>query len=796
MLTDLKPINSNFIMKNHINLFLILGIFALSALFSCTSKDIYVSFSGNDTNSGTMEKPFATIKKAKIEARKINKSVNIILREGTYYLTEKKMITSQDSRSKNAPLVIKSYPGEKVVISGAIHLKLNWEVYKDGIWMAKVNEDFLFDQLYVNGKAQRMARYPNYDATARIFGGTSADAISPERVAKWQSPAGGIVHTIHPSEWGSYHYIIKGKDNKNILTLERKIHNEDRKFTSLTAPMHPKSRFVENIFEELDTVNEWYYNKNIRTIYFYPPEGVNLANTSIEIPQIESLIEFKGSEEAPVENIKIEGLTFSHTLRTFMNTSERMSRGDWYIYRCGTVFMEGTQNCKIENCTFTELGGNAVFVNSYNRDVEVTGCLFKNIGASALCFCGNADAQYSLRAPLEERALHIGPKTNNYPANCTVYDNLMFNLGTIEKQVAGVHISMARCITVSHNTIYDVPRAGINVNDGMWGGHIIEFNDVFNTVLETADHGAFNSWGRDHDYFRAGDTLALTQRDKIAGLDVLSPIIIRNNRFRCDHGWDIDLDDGSQNYHIYNNLLLSGGIKLREGFFRIVENNIIINNSLHPHVWHENSDDVFTKNVVTTGYYPIRMPKIWTKYIDKNIFLDSLSCEKSKVDGRDSISIYCPPDFINAEAGDYRFKENSPAFSVGFKNFDMNNFGVVSENLKALAKKPPLPKLISFVYKENEVVTINDMEVKSVKMGERSATGMFAEKGVFVVNVNEKSKFSDILKSGDVILSYNTKEINNLRDFQEAVMTPNWSASIKIGVYRRGRGMLNLILTK
>ena len=54
-------------------------------------------------------------------------------------------------------------------------------------------------------------------------------------------------------------------------------------------------------------------------------------------------------------------------------------------------------------------------------------------------------------------------------------------------------------------------------------------------------------------------------------LDAQKPTIIRNNRFRCDHGWDIDLDDGSSNYHIYNNLCLNGGIKLREGFHRIVE---------------------------------------------------------------------------------------------------------------------------------------------------------------------------------------------------------------------------------
>jgi hypothetical protein len=83
--------------------------------------------------------------------------------------------------------------------------------------------------------------------------------------------------------------------------------------------------------------------------------------------------------------------------------------------------------------------------------------------------------------------------------------------------------------------------------------------------------------------------------------------IIRNNRFRCDHGWDVDLDDGSSNYHIYNNVMLNGGLKFREGFKRKAENNIMINNSFHPHVWFKNSDDYFTRNIVMTPYAPIGM---------------------------------------------------------------------------------------------------------------------------------------------------------------------------------------------
>ena len=114
---------------------------------------------------------------------------------------------------------------------------------------------------------------------------------------------------------------------------------------------------------------------------------------------------------------------------------------------------------------------------------------------------------------------------------------------------------MAARITVDHYSIYDMPRAGINIGDGSWGGHLIKHCDVFDTVRETGDHGSFNSWGRDRFWHpdraemdaRGGASRAAAARRRQAHRH-------RHNRWRCDHGWDIDLDDGSSNYVIKNNL--------------------------------------------------------------------------------------------------------------------------------------------------------------------------------------------------------------------------------------------------
>ena len=697
--------------------------------------NIYVSPKGNDANEGLESKPLASIGRAVAEARKLSGEVNINLLEGTYYLSQPIVFTAEDSRKENETLTIKNFDNQKVSISGSVVLNLKWNAYKNGIWQTNVNQDLNFDELFVNGQLQKMARYPNYDPLAKYFNGTAEDAISKERVARWKLPEGGYVHALHQNEWGDFHYIITGKNDKGELAIEGGWQNNRK------MGMHKKYRFVENVFEELDTVNEWFYDKKAKILYYYPPKGLDIKTAKFETPQIAHLFEFKGSETKPVKNISIEGLTLTQTLRTFMENREPLLRSDWTIYRGGAVLYDGAINCSLKNCSLSNLGGNAVFFNNYNRNCEVSGCLIAEIGASAFCFVGDPNAvrspsfEYWQFVPLAQIDRTPGPKTNNYSAECKVYDNLMFNLGLVEKQSAGVELSMCQSITVSHNTIYDVPRAGINVSEGTWGGHVIEYNDVFNTVKESGDHGYFNSWGRDrywHPDKKVLDSIVENNYD-LALADMVKLIILRNNRMRCDHGWDIDLDDGSSNYQIYNNLCLNGGIKLREGVNRVVENNIMINNTFHPHVWFKNCNDVFRHNIVSSGYMPIRID-VWGKETDYNAFPDSASLKAARERGTDKHSVCGNQDFENPQAGDFRLKEGSVALSVGFKNFAMDSFGVVSPRLKALAKKVTIPAVVALEKAGNdEIIDFMGAKVKNLTtLGERSATGMDDTKGVLV----------------------------------------------------------------
>jgi len=750
---------------------ILFAVLFLSSVGLFAQTNIYVSPKGNDANKGTQTKPFASISKAVAEARKTKGKVVVNLLEGTYYQNQPIVFTPSDSRKENESLTITNFKNQKVSVNGSVALNLKWETYKNGIWQAKVKQDLVFDELFVNGQLQHMARYPNWDPKAHYFGGTAADAISKERVAGWKSPKGVYVHAIHPCEWGDIHYVITGKDEKGEVTLEGGWQNNRK------MGMHQKFRFVENIFEELDTVNEWFYDKEAKILYYYPPKGLDIRTAKFETPQIAHLFEFRGSEKSPVKNIAIQGLTLTQTVRTFMDNKEPLLRSDWTIYRGGAVLFDGAVNCVVKNCTLNNLGGNAVFFNDFNRDCAVSSCSISEVGASAFCFVGDPKAvrspsfEYYQSVPLAQIDRTPGPKTNNYPADCKVYDNLIFNTGVIEKQSAGVELSMCQSITVSHNTIYDVPRAGINVSEGTWGGHIIEYNDVFNTVKESGDHGSFNSWGRDrywHPDKNIMDKIVENNFD-LALADVVKPITIQNNRMRCDHGWDIDLDDGSSNYIIRNNLCLNGGIKLREGVNRVVENNIMVNNTFHPHVWFKNCNDVFRHNVVSIDYQPVRI-EVWGKETDYNSFPDSSSLKAAWGRGSDKHSVCGENIFANPQEGDFSLKDGSAALTVGFKNFPMDNFGVVSHRLKAVAKKVTLPKVIVLNKKNaDEIVDFLGAKVKNLTtLGERSATGMDDTRGVLVVEVAPGSVAAGFLQPNDVILSLNNKPVNKLHDLFSA----------------------------
>lgn len=764
-----------------------LALLLLITVNAHTQTKLFVSVKGDDKNTGTIAKPFKTLHHAVKIANANRGNIVIQLRQGTYYLDTTVVIDANEMLSSS--IKIAAYNNELVSISAGLRLQLHWKPYKNGIYQANVPVDVVFERLYVNGRLQVLARYPNYDSSARVFHGTAADAITPERVKKWKHPEGGYVHALHAHEWGGFHYRITGVDAEGKLQLEGGWQN------NRPNEMHPQYRFVENIFEELDAPGEWWLDRNNHMLYYYPSKNIHLADALVEVSNLKNSIVLHGDVKKPLKNVQIDGVNFIHNERSFWDTKEPLVRSDWTIYRGGAVLLEGTENCNVTNCNFTSIGGNAVMVSNYNKHDTIRGCHISYIGANAVCFIGDPKAvrspsfRYEDYIPYTQLDKTPGPLTNNYPQQCVVTDNLLHNLGEVEKQATGVEIEMSSSITVSHNSIYNTPRAGLNIGDGCFGGHVLEYNDVFNTVLETGDHGAFNSWGRDRYWSPDRDYMdsIVAVHPELIMLDAQQPTIIRNNRFRCDHGWDIDLDDGSSNYHIYNNVCLNGGLKLREGFYRVVENNVLINNSFHPHVWFKNSHDVFKHNIVMKQYFPIQI-KEWGKDVDYNLFPDTGALYKAQADGTDTHSVAGEAMFANAAKADYTVKAGSPALTIGFNNFSMDSFGVQKASLKKLALQPKIPLLVNdkIIGDKSIITSFLGGKIKSVDgLGERSAYGLPDEYGIIIMTAPANSLLSQSgLQTKDVIRVADGKTVKTIKDLLEVIQSSNWKGKIEVELMR------------
>jgi hypothetical protein len=383
------------------------------------AADLYVSPAGLDSHPGTKQAPLQTPRAARDTARQFagKEAVTIHVADGVYYLPETLVLAAADSGTAAHPVTYRAVNEGKAVLSGGQRLDLTWQPWRDGILVAATPAELVMDQLFVNGRRQRMARYPDFDPTkpTAAYQGYAADAISRERAAGWADPTGGYIHAMHLHRWGGYHYRITGKKPDGSLAYEGGWQNNRQ------MGMHPQFRMVENILEELDAPGEWFHDARGNRLYFLPEPGTDLNRALVEGVRLRHLVEFQGSAAAPVRFVMLQGFTFRHAARTFMDNREPLLRSDWTIYRGGAVVLTGTEDVRILDCEFDQPGANAIFVNLYNRRALIRGCHIHDTGASGVCFVGDPAAvreplfEYGQRQDLANMDRTPGPKSDQLP---------------------------------------------------------------------------------------------------------------------------------------------------------------------------------------------------------------------------------------------------------------------------------------------------------------------------------------------------------------------------------------------
>jgi len=696
--------------------------------------------------------------KALHDAAAAEGKATIDLAPGTYYLPETARI---DARLSG--LTIRAKEPGSVTLSGGRRLECTWTEHERGIWKTPVPSGLAFDQLFVDGVRQTRARFPNYDPSdPKSYTGYTLpagkipdDAPNPQpnenedmtfssgaqrgitydpasfSSRAWARPEEAVIHIYQAHYWGNLQWRISHIDRqKNEIWFGHGGHQLGAKWSDSPCEVNERSYFyIENVFEELDAPGEWYLDTREGVLFFYPPEGTNLDTALFEVPVLETILDVRGSQQDPVRDVTITGIRFAHTKTTFLDQYDIPSLSDWAIHRGGAVFFSGTRDCRVDNCFFDATGGNAVFINDHNRGAAVENSTFSNLGDSAVCLVGSLNTT-------------VGTQ-RNFPYECRVHRSVGHDCGYYGKQVAGVYISRAKRITVSHNEMFSMPRAGICIGDGTWGGHIIEHNYIHDTCRETGDHGPFNAWGRDKYWCLVqSHTEYLAERNHDAGhvlIDAMEPVVMRYNFFREETGWGLDLDDGASNYEIYSNLCVGVSVKLREGAHRTIYNNIWVNGANSPcfHVGNEHNHDRYFRNITvmskgrmkteddlnfemgagggeiyTLIAPPSRSP--WLEECDHNCFYSDIGEFKARASSRiptekpedadpqraqsfhlgerttytlsewqamgyDRNSVFADPMFVDPDNDDYRVKPESPALELGFENFAMDQFGLTAD---------------------------------------------------------------------------------------------------------------------
>ena len=384
--------------------------------------------------------------------------------------------------------------------------------------------------------------------TYKVPSGMVADkSVLPN--SPYKNPMGGVLQVWRPGHWASWMFEIGGYDaGKSTFTFSK------GGFQGARGNNNGDNFYIENVFEELDSPNEYFFDEKTKMLYFYyNGTGMPPADTQYVVTNVKTLFNVTGSQDKPVTGISYRGIGFRDTAYTYMDPHGMPSGGDWALQRAGAIFLEGTENAMIDSCLFERLDGNAVMISGYNRNTTVQKSEFAWIGDTAIASWG-----YTSGAGIDG----MGPNgtDGNQPRFNRILYNFVHELGIWEKQSSFYFQAKSCQNLLQGNVFFNGPRAGINFNDGFGGASNLTENILFNTCRESGDHGPFNSWDRQVFVTKVLDGKTPSP---IKQYDYISKNFMIAN-YNSQEA--IDNDDGSCYYETHNNFFAYSGNGMKNDF--------------------------------------------------------------------------------------------------------------------------------------------------------------------------------------------------------------------------------------
>ena len=375
--------------------------------------------------------------------------------------------------------------------------------------------------------------------TYRVPSGMVADkSILPHQ--PYKNATGAVIQCWRPGHWASWMFEV-GDYNSGTSTFTFSRGG----FQGARGNNNGDEFYIENVLEELDSSNEWYFDPNTKALFFWYNASAGTeppSDTLYVVPQLKTLLKIVGTQENPVKGVNISGVNFRDTCYTYMDPHGMPSGGDWALQCMGAIFLEGTVMTVIEDGIFSRLDGNALMISGYNRNTTVQRNEFVWIGDSAIASWGDTTGT-------EVPGMGWDGTKGNQPRFNRILYNFVHELGIWEKQSSFYFQAKSCQNEIRGNIFFNGPRAGINFNDGFGGASNVTENLLFNTCRESGDHGPFNSWDRTPQPNKAYD-------------NIYGNFIIAN--YNSQEA--IDNDDGSNYYNTHGNFFAYSGNGMKNDF--------------------------------------------------------------------------------------------------------------------------------------------------------------------------------------------------------------------------------------
>ena len=673
----------------------------LALLSTAGATDFYVAPNGQDTNSGTQTKPFATLERARDAIRELKQQgplqepVTVRLQGGTYPLSREVRFSPEDSGTAACPILYTAASLEPAILDGGRRIT-DWRKHDARLWMATVPDvaggGWRFRQLYVNGQQRIRARTPNegYLRVAACPEGTPKTAHYHKDCQTFEFKPGDIlpgwtnlsdVEVIVYHFWTDSHLPIQRVDTvSNLVTFA---HKAGKTFTDDFS--EDGARYiVENVFEGLDTPGEWYLNRRTGQLFYYPMPGEDLAQAEVVAPYAPAHLRLEGNpaERRYVEHLRFRNLAFAHSRFELPPGNSNDQQGSASVP--AAVTLRGARHCAFEHCRLSNLGTFAFDVMAGCAENDFVGNEIAGVAAGGIRINGGSD-----RNPPWERT-----------CNNRVTDNWLHDYGRDYPSAVGILLMHTEGNTIAHNHIHHGGYTGVSVG-WVWGyqrsvslGNRIEFNHIHHIGGVLSDMG------------------------DIYTLGVSPGTVIRNNHIHdvdANHygGWGIYHDEGSTHLLVENNVVhhtkfapfnihFAKEVTVRNNIFALGKLEQASRSRAEPHksVFFENNivywreGELLSKNWNDVPYTFHAHPKDksgtqtltntfefdWNLYFNPTKTRDEVPWAGSswadwQQRGKDRHSQYADPLFVNPEQGDFTLRSESPAFALGFQPIDLSRVG-------------------------------------------------------------------------------------------------------------------------